>query len=161
MTTRMLVIAPHPDDEVLGAGGSIARVAEAGGQVHVLTVAAHMPPLYDESVHRITVDEARRAHAKLGVASSEFLDRPAVLLRDQPLHEVNQLIKDAVEAHTPDVVLIPFKDLHIDHQLVFDASLVATRPVGAGQCIKLLAAYETLSETHWLVPGVEATFVPH
>jgi LmbE family N-acetylglucosaminyl deacetylase len=48
---RLLVIAPHPDDEILGVGGTMARFAHSGGQVTVLTVAAHKPPLYPPEVH--------------------------------------------------------------------------------------------------------------
>src|SRR5437588_8586118 len=161
MTACMLVIAPHPDDEILGAGGTMARFAQRSGDVHVLTVAAHMPPLYDESVHRTSIEEARRAHAKVGVATSTFLDFPAVLMRDQPIHEVNGKINEAVEAHAPAIVLVPFFDRHIDHQLVFEASMVATRPLGHGQRIKVVAAYETLSETHWTAPNVEPGFTPN
>src|SRR6266852_4561399 len=77
---RLMVVAPHPDDEVLGVGGTMARFARAGGDICVLTVAAHMPPLYSKEVHEKTVAEARRAHAMIGVKESIFLDQTAVLL---------------------------------------------------------------------------------
>ena len=124
---RVLIIAPHPDDEILGAGGTIARFADAGAQVTVLTVAAHMPPLYDESVHRQTIDEARKAHAIVGVKDSIFLDIPAVFVRDQPTHELNQKISAVVQRTRPSIVLMPYPDRHIDHRVIFDAAMVATR----------------------------------
>jgi LmbE family N-acetylglucosaminyl deacetylase len=158
---RVLIIAPHPDDEILGAGGTIARFAEGGAQVTVLTVAAHMPPLYDESVHRQTLDEARKAHAIVGVKDSIFLDIPAVFVRDQPTHELNQKISDVVQQTRPAIVLMPFPDRHIDHRVIFDAAMVVTRPVGAGAEIGLVAAYETLSETHWNAPHIEPNFTPN
>ena len=68
---------------------------------------------------------------------------------------------DAVNTFKPSLVLCPYPDRHIDHRLVFDAAMVATRPVGAGANIRLLAAYETLSETHWNAPHIEANFVPN
>jgi LmbE family N-acetylglucosaminyl deacetylase len=58
-------------------------------------------------------------------------------------------------------VLCPFPDRHIDHRLVFDSVMVASRPVGAGRGIELLAAYETLSETHWNAPHIEPAFIPN
>jgi hypothetical protein len=149
---RVLIIAPHPDDEILGAGGTIARFADGGAQVTVLTVAAHMPPLYDEAVHRQTIDEARKAHAMVGVKDSVFLDIPAVFVRDQPTHELNQKISAVVQQTRPAIVLMPFPDRHIDHRVIFDAAMVVTRPVGVGAEIGLVAAYETLSETHWNAP---------
>jgi LmbE family N-acetylglucosaminyl deacetylase len=157
---RMLVIAPHPDDEVLGAGGTIARFAAAGGSVTVLTVAAHMPPLYSEEVHRRTVAEARRAHTLLGVERSVFLDHPAVLLGEIPLPDFNRDIQSALDEAAPDVLLIPFYDRHVDHRNAFDAAMVAARPVGAGRRLRLVAAYETLSETHWNAPHLEPGFTP-
>ena len=64
---RMLVIAPHPDDEVLGVGGTMGRFARAGGEVTVLTVAAHMPPLYSEAIHKKTIEEARENLRVIGL----------------------------------------------------------------------------------------------
>lgn len=159
--TRMLVIAPHPDDEILGAGGTIARFAAAGGDVTVLTVAAHMPPLYPREVHEQTVSEARAAHAIVGVRESIFFDNPAVLLGDIPVPRFNGAIKEVVDRVRPEVLLVPYYDRHVDHRLVFDACMVAARPVGAGAAIKLVAAYEALSETHWNAPHLEPNFTPN
>ena len=61
----------------------------------------------------------------------------------------------------PQVVLVPFLDRHIDHRVIFDASLVATRPVNEGRDIEIVAAYETLSETHWVAPYIEPNFIPN
>ena len=157
----VLVIAPHPDDETLGVGGTIARAAQACARVGVLTVAAHMPPLYSDEVHQRTVAEARAAHAALGVAESIFLDVPAVFVRDRPTHELNGMLLEAVRRLAPRVVLIPFPDRHVDHRAVFDAAMVATRPVGPGRGIAMVACYETLSETHWNAPHIEPSFTPN
>jgi LmbE family N-acetylglucosaminyl deacetylase len=162
MTTQgLLVIAPHPDDETLAAGGTIARCAAAGLPVTILTVAAHMPPLYSEAVHQQTVAEARAAHRVLGVTDSQFLDFPAVYVADQPVAELNGSIARVIEQCRPTVVLFAYPDRHIDHRAIFDAVMVATRPVGAGKGIKLLAAFETLSETHWNAPHIEPNFTPN
>ncbi len=158
---RMLVVAPHPDDEVLAAGGTIARFARAGGEVTVLAVAAHMPPLYPKAVHETTIAEARRAHALLGVKQSIFFDNPAVFLSRIPTHELNASILKVVTEVGPDVLLMPYLDRHVDHRVVFDAAMVAARPVQAGARIKLVASYETLSETHWNAPHLEPNFVPN
>lgn len=158
---RVLVIAPHPDDETLGVGGTIKRMSDAGCQVTVLTVAAHMPPLYPKEVHETTIRESRKAHAILGVAESVYLDKPAVFLGEIPVHEFNALILREVARVSPDIVLVPYYDRHIDHRMIFDACLVAARPVGAGKNIKLVAAYETISETHWNAPHIEPNFTPN
>lgn len=161
MLPRMLVVAPHPDDETLGVGGIIAGFAAAGGEVTVLTVAAHMPPLYPESVHKRTIAEARRAHAILGVKNSVFLDIPAVFVHEQPHHELNGRIQEVVDDTTPGILLMPYPDRHVDHRAIFESVMVCARPVGAGSGIEVLAAYETLSETHWNAPHIEPNFTPN
>lgn len=158
---RMLVIAPHPDDEILGVGGTMIRFARSGGELTVLTVAAHMPPLYPKEVHQRTVREAKKAHALVGVKESIFFDNPAVMLGEIPTHEFNASIKSVVDRVEPDVLLMPYYDRHIDHRYVFDAAVVAARPVGVGRGIQMVAAYETLSETHWNAPHLEPNFTPN
>lgn len=157
----MLVIAPHPDDEILGVGGTMARCVQSGGRVTVLTVTAHMPPLYPKETYQRTIAEARSAHAVIGVTRSIFLDHPAVLLGEIPVPELNASILKVVEEVKPTTLLVPYYDRHIDHRLVFDAAMVASRPIGVGKGIIVLAAYETLSETHWNAPHLEPNFTPN
>jgi len=158
---RVLVVAPHPDDEILGAGGTLAKCARQGGETVVLTVSGHLPPLYEEGVYERTLDEANRAHAIVGVGESIFLKVPSTMLGELPISELNGMIQDVVTRVRPHVVLLPYPDRHIDHRLVFDSTLVATRPVSIGAEIEIVAAYETLSETHWNAPHVEPNFTPN
>ena len=161
MTKRILVIAPHPDDETLAVGGTIAKHAEQGHQVAVLVVSGHLPPLYDRASYETTVREAQQAFEILGVSESRFLEIPTSMIDAQPVGFVNGKITEAIEQLRPEIVLCPFPDRHIDHRLVFESVMVATRPRGAGRSIGLLAAYETLSETHWNAPQIEPNFVPN
>lgn len=159
--TAVLIVAPHPDDEVLGAGGFIKKSHSQGRQVVVLTVSGHLPPLYSRAAYDTTVLEAKKAHEILGVAKSEYLEIPATQVADVPVHELNGKIRAAVERYRPEIVLCPYPDRHVDHRVVFDSVLVATRPLGVGREIRVLAAYETLSETHWNAPHIEPNFVPN
>ena len=158
---RVLVVAPHPDDEVLGAGGTIAKYSAQGHEVFVLIISGHLPPIYSRKAYEETVSEAYSAFSVLGVEKSEFLEIPATMIGDQPLHEVNGRISKVVSDFNPQIVLCPYPDRHIDHRLVFDSVMVATRPVGVGRDIEILAAYETLSETHWNAPHIEPNFTPN
>jgi len=161
MKKRLLVVAPHPDDETLGAGGTIAKFSAQGYKVFVLMVSGHLPPLYSREDYEITVSEAHSAFDLLGVAKSEFLEIPATMIGDQPLHEFNGRISKIVNEFNPNMVLCPYPDRHIDHRLVFESVMVATRPVGVGKDIEIVAAYETLSETHWNAPNIEPNFTPN
>ena len=158
---RVLVVAPHPDDETLGVGGTIAKYSAQGDEVFVLMVSGHLPPIYSRKAYEETVSEAYSAFSVLGVEKSEFLEIPATMIGDQPLHEVNGRISKVVNDFNPHIVLCPYPDRHIDHRLVFDSVMVATRPVGVGKDIEIVAAYETLSETHWNAPHIEPNFTPN
>ena len=158
---RVLVVAPHPDDEVLGAGGAIAKYSEQGDEVFVLIVSGHLPPLYSRNEYEKTVSEAHAAFKMLGVSKSKFLEIPATMIGDQPLHVVNSKISEIVNGFNPHIVLCPYPDRHIDHRLVFDSVMVATRPVGVGRGIEIVATYETLSETHWNAAHIEPNFTPN
>lgn len=158
---RILVVAPHPDDETLAAGGAIAKYSSLGYEIHVLIVCGHLPPLYRKKDYEKTISESKKAFEILKVTSSKFLEIPATMLSDKPVHELNSKIYEAVKTIQPQIVLCPFPDRHIDHRIVFDSVMVATRPIGPGKNIEILAAYETLSETHWNAPHIEPNFSPN
>jgi LmbE family N-acetylglucosaminyl deacetylase len=161
MNKRILVVAPHPDDETLGAGGTIAKFSDQGHQVTVLVVSGHLPPVYTREDYETSVKEAKKSFGILGVAQSRFLEIPATMVGEQPVHVVNRRIGEIVTDVAPHIVLCPFPDRHVDHRVVFESVMVATRPIGPGGGIELLAAYETLSETHWNAPHIEPNFVPN
>lgn len=161
MKKRILVVAPHPDDETLGAGGAIAKFVDQGHEVSVLVVSGHLPPVYSREDYETTVREADKAFSILGIAGSRFLEIPATMVGEQPVGVLNGKVAGMIKEIEPHIVLCPFPDRHIDHRVVFESVMVATRPVAAGRGIELLAAYETLSETHWNAPHMEPNFVPN
>lgn len=158
---RVLVVSPHPDDETLGAGGTIARMGRNGFEIFILTVSGHLPPLYERNVYETTIDEAIEAYKTLGVSGHSFLEIPATMVGAEPTHILNGKIAACVKNFEPEIVLCPFPDRHIDHRIIFESTQVATRPVLHGRKIRLVAAYETLSETHWNAPYVEPNFTPN
>ena len=158
---KILVVAPHPDDETIGAGGAIAKFSQKGYEVNVLTVSGHLPPLYSREDYDKTLTEARKAFDILGVSSYKYLEIPATMISNMPVNELNSKVSQVIEDFQPNIVLCPYPDRHIDHRLVFDSVMVATRPVGVGRKIEIVAAYETLSETHWNAPHIEPNFTPN
>ena len=157
---KVLIIAPHPDDETLALGGSIKRMIKANIEVSILVVSAHMPPLYSVKEHKITVSEAKKVFKYLGVKKFKFLNIPATKVNEISISNLNQSIYQYLKTINPDTVFIPFPDRHIDHRVVFDSSIVASRPVGK-KFPKNIFLYETLSETHWNVADVEPNFNPN
>lgn len=154
---RILVFAPHNDDEVLGVGGTMAKFAKMGYEVSVCEITSgHML----EKVKAIQ-KEALEAHKILGVKETIFLDLPVVGLKETPTVDINVKILEVVERVKPNVVFIPHKgDIHIDHAEVARSAMVALRPVNNPQ-LKTIYAYETLSETEWNIPTVDNVFIPN
>jgi len=156
-----VILAPHPDDEVLGMGGAMARWAREGHAVHVVVATSGYPPVYSLGEEKACRAETLLAHARLGVASARFLDLPAAELDTLMHRELNERILDAVRALAPDELYVPFLgDVHRDHQLVFQSALVAARPNRHGYP-RSLHAYETLSETNWNAPFLTPSFTPN
>lgn len=157
---KVLVIAPHPDDEIIGVGGTIAKRGKAGDEVYVCVVTKGQEPMFKKDFIEQGRRECREADAKLGVKETIFLDFPAVMLETVPRYEFNGAISEVVQKINPDEVYIPHRgDMQIDHQMVVDAAMVAVRP--RGNCYpKRVYAYETLSETGWNIPNTVNDFIP-
>ncbi len=159
-TPNILVVAPHPDDEVLGCGGTIARYVQAGRQVTVAIVTKGTPLFPATQVRRVR-GEARQASRELG-CRLRFLDLPVTTLHLIPEHRLNGVFDRLVRAVRPEVVFLPFRwDRHEDHRQVFDACMVALRPDGRRPGVTRVCCYETVSETHWSAPGGEPAFDPN
>lgn len=157
----VLVIAPHPDDEVLGCGGIIAKRAKAGDEVWVCIVTEGKTPMYSEEFILTEENEMRDAHRKLGVAHSIMFRLPSAMLDTMPQHEINEKLAEVVDMVKPDEVFIPHHgDVHRDHQIVADAAMVALRPNGNNNVRRILA-YETMSETDWNIPNTQNAFIPN
>ena len=158
---HVMIVAPHPDDEVLGCGGIIAKYIADKNRVYVLVMSRGTPRLYaPEKIDNIR-KEAREAHKILGVTETHFLDFPAPELDTVSLAEISRTIAEMIKNWGIDVLYLPHRgDIHNDHGVVFNAGLVAARPVG-DYTVKEIYCYETLSETEWAPPFGDDAFVPN
>lgn len=166
--TKILVLAPHADDETLGAGGTIAKHLDDGDEVSVAIATgpgpspdAH-PFIAAEHFERVRA-EARSALGGLGVTDLTFGDLPAVSYPQDPVWHVNGIVHELIAAHRPEILYVPFPhDLHGDHRSLFHAASVVWRPTSElGRGIKRVLAYEVQSETHWSAPYLEQGFTPN
>ncbi len=157
---NVLVIAPHPDDEILGCGGTIVNRVADGHNVYVCIVTKGCEPLFHEEYVEQGRSECREADRYLGVKETFFLDFPAVMLEEVPRYKLNDGILGVIQRVKPDEVYIPHRgDMQLDHQMVVDAAMVALRPKYA-HVVKQIYAYETLSETGWNIPNAANDFIP-
>lgn len=160
---NVLVLAPHPDDEILGAGGVIARHVSEGDVVDVaiLTNASvGAPELFSAQKVVEVRQEALTAHCLLGVHKTWFEEFAAPRLDAGPGYPISLAIEAIIRETRAEVLYIPFRgDLHNDHRVIFTAALVAARPT-QGQTVTTILAYETLSETEWAAPFGDDAFIP-
>jgi LmbE family N-acetylglucosaminyl deacetylase len=164
---RVLVIAAHPDDEVLGCGGTAARLVQEGHELHFAVMGEGMTSRHsrreDADAERLSLLH-RRAHAaakKVGAKSLALHQLPDNRLDTVPLLEVVKLVEDLLEKLKPDVIYTHHGgDLNVDHGVIHRAVLTATRPV-AGQTVRDVYAFEVPSSTEWAFQRLEPVFRPN
>jgi LmbE family N-acetylglucosaminyl deacetylase len=160
----VLCVAAHPDDEVLGCGGTLARHAAAGDDVYVCLVAEGLtsrPGGADAVGLSDLAASARRADALVGARETMLLGLPDNRLDELPRLEVIQRIEQVISGVRPEVVYTHAAcDLNIDHQIVHEAVLTACRPV-PGQGVKRILCFEVPSSTEWRGASSAPAFVPN
>ena len=168
MPDSVLVVAAHPDDEVLGCGGTIARHSDAGDRVHVLIVAEGATSRQHQRDRSEVVDKlsslaqaAKSAGSILGAADVELLDFP-----DNRLDSVDRLdlikhIEQRVDACKPKVVYLHHAgDVNIDHRRLHEAVVTACRPI-PNQTVQRLLSFEVASSTEWQPHCSAPSFQPN
>ena len=163
---RVLVIAAHPDDEVLGAGGTVARLNAEGAECHLLIVTDGSSSQYRDSDHLHEIIEAKKTETKncadlLGFKSVHYGGLPDMKLDQTPHIIINQVIENIINLIQPDTVFTHFwGDVNRDHQEVYKSTLVAIRPV-LGQVVRAVYCYSVPSSTEWMPNKSDTMFMPN
>jgi LmbE family N-acetylglucosaminyl deacetylase len=163
----ILVVAAHPDDEILGCGGTITRLAREGHEVRIVILAEGMSSRYS---HREDADpqqlqhlhaRAQQAADKVGAKELVLCKFPDNRLDTVPLLDVVKTVEDLVARFRPEIIYTHHPgDLNVDHGVVHRAVLTATRPM-AGQCVRDVYAFEVPSSTEWAFQRLEPSFRPN
>lgn len=163
MTDSILVVAAHPDDEVLGCGGVIANHAAAGERVHVALMAQGLYSRGEPAAGELAAlrEAARRANELLGATSLKLLDFPDNRMDTVARLQVTQAIEALIAEHRPRTVYTHWAgDVNVDHRRVHDAAITACRPQ-PGHPVKELLFFEVASSTEWRPPGSAQSFNPN
>ncbi len=164
MSQTVLVVAAHPDDEVLGCGGTIARHVMEGDRVSVLIVAEGATSRKggeEADGASDEVDRLKQAACQvsdiLGYDDPTFLCFPDNRLDRGDLLDVIKPIEAVIQEVDPDIIYTHHGgDLNVDHRIVHQAVITATRPM-PGTHKRSIYCFETLSSTEWSVPSVDQT----
>jgi LmbE family N-acetylglucosaminyl deacetylase len=162
---RALVIAAHPDDEVLGCGATISKYSRQGVQFMVLFIAEgsscrYSDPASVDSVAAIATrtKQAVNALCLMGIKDYDFGDLPCGRLDQIPIIEINKAIEQAIRHFDPDTVFTHSNsDANNDHRIVCRATIMATRPSAQNRVARVLS-YEVLSSSEW---AFSESFVPN
>ena len=166
MTERVLVIAAHPDDEVLGCGGAVAKLADSGTQAHIAFLADGVSARDVDHTSRQPELNSRREAARqacdtLGAVSVTFDDLPDNRLDTVALLDIVRPIESLIAEHRPDTIFTHHAgDLNIDHRRVHQAVMTACRPQ-LGHPVRTLLFFEVPSSTEWQSPGPAPVFTPN
>lgn len=163
-----LVVAAHPDDEVLGCGGTIARLAHEGTAVHIVFMTDGVGARATEELTPadVAAASARRRHAEaagaiLGAASVSFGQFPDNRMDRVALLDVTKFIEGFVAEYRPDLVLTHHAgDLNVDHRVVQQAVMTACRPQ-PGHSVTTILFFEVASSTEWQAAGPGSRFSPN
>lgn len=158
MNRSVLVIAAHPDDEILGCGGTMARLVREGNNVHVLILAEGLTSRDAERNRTAKLEElsllaktAQLVGHEIGVKSVELLDLPDNRMDSIDRLDIIKLVEEKIKKVRPSVVFTHFgNDLNIDHRITNDAVVTACRPY-PGQLVKELYFFEVPSSTEWQI----------
>ena len=153
---KVLIIAAHPDDEILGCGGLLSKYREKLSAIKILFIGEGSSCRY---LHPSELDALEAVQTRtrcaigalkiLGINNIEFSNLPCGRLDQIPILEINKIIERALEDFGPDTVFThSADDANSDHRVVYSSTIMATRPIAASPVERLLS-YEVLSSTEW------------
>jgi LmbE family N-acetylglucosaminyl deacetylase len=162
MTKRILVVSAHPDDEVLGAGGTLLKHKGRGHQLAwmIATKAFEYLGYAKEfcNARQVEIDQVAKA---IGFETVYKLDFPTTKLDSFPMSELVQKVAGAISEFQPEIIYLPNRsDAHSDHRVTFDAVMTCTKSF-RHRYLKRVLMYECLSETEFAPGLAEALFLPN
>ena len=166
MNNKILIIAAHPDDEVLGCGAIIAKYSKTN-EIYVLILGEGITSRYknrEEAKSGEILDlknKSIEAGKILGVKETIFFDFPDQRFDSLPFLEIVKRVEEIIVEINPGIIYTHSpSDLNLDHRITFEAVLTATRPK-PGLCVKKILAFEVISSTEWSFGKINKQFCPN
>lgn len=155
---KVLVVVAHPDDEVLGCGGTLARHIDNGDKVSVLIISDGITARYNTFNYKETHvikdvmsirESADKVKNYLNIDNYRILGLDANRLDTYPILEITKFIEENINTYKPEIIYTHHpNDINIDHKIVFNAVQTATRPINKNY-IKKIMLIEVLSSSEW------------
>ena len=159
MSKKILIVASHPDDEVLGCFGTVSRLIKEGYEAYALILGEGKTSRDDTRIvenksEEIAVlnSETQKANDSIGIKKVFVESFPDNRFDSVDLLDIVKVISKVKEEVQPDIIFTHFEnDLNIDHRITYQAVLTATRPM-EDECVKEIYSFEILSSTEWNYP---------
>lgn len=160
---RILAIAPHPDDETLGCGGTLLRHKAEGHSIFWLIVTRGHEPQWSKELLEQKELEIAQVKAAYGFEEVFRANLPTIRLDNLPIEQVINGVREAIETAKPDIVYLNHHgDVHSDHRVVFEATISALKPFNTPRHrVRRILSYEILSSTDAAPPNPVRAFVPN
>ncbi len=169
MKNKVLVVAAHPDDEILGCGGTMAKHIKNGDSVHVAILAEGITSRDKQRNREAHLGElsylaktAHKANEIIGVTSLKLLDFPDNRMDSVDRLDVIKVVEELINEYKPNIVYTHhIGDVNIDHRRIHEAVITACRPIPGNHFVEQVLFFETASSTEWQTPGSAPAFVPN
>lgn len=152
--SKVLVVAAHPDDEVLGCGATIASMSKKGADVRIAFLSDGISSRpgsgsIDKTELEVRQNAAKKSSDILGAKILQFGEFPDNKMDSVPLLTIVKHIEKLIEGYRPEIVMTHFsQDLNIDHRLTYEAVITACRPL-VHSAVKTILSFEILSSSEW------------
>lgn len=163
----ILILAAHPDDEILGCGGTVARLAAGGEEVQCVIFGEGIASRYAKPGKAVKGEidalhkKSKKANTIIGVKETRFHDLPDNKFDSVPLLEIVKLVESAIDRCSPATIFTHHGgDLNIDHVLLFRAVMTAARPL-KGSPVKEIYTFPVPSSTDWAFQNFSPVFKPN
>mgnify|MGYP004502744351 CR=1 FL=1 len=163
---KILIVVAHPDDEILGMGGTIAKYASEGAEIALLIVTDGSTSQYESNPNLKMILENKKIETKraadiVGITHIFYGGLPDMKLDMIEHIVINATIEKVINEFNPDIVYTHFEgDVNKDHQCVYQSTLVACRPT-PGQKITELYSFSVPSSTEWSPQNSKTVFIPN
>ncbi|MBL0720965.1 MAG: PIG-L family deacetylase [Sulfurovum sp.] len=156
---KILIVASHPDDEVLGCFGTVARLIKEGYEAYTLILGEGKTSRDEQRIVANKKDEIlelnteiEKANDAIGIKKVFIESFPDNRFDSVDLLDIVKVVSKAKEEVQPDIIFTHFEnDLNIDHRITYQAVLTATRAM-EDECVKEIYSFEILSSTEWNYP---------
>ena len=163
----ILVIAAHPDDEILGAGATVANMVKKGNQAYALILGEGQTSRWEEREHAEETaildlhKDTERAARIIGYKNVYFENFPDNRFDSCDMLDIVKRVEKHIREIKPDIVFTHHSgDLNIDHRVTYEAAITATRPISP-YSVKRIYGFETMSSTEWNFGKKESAFFPN